>query len=434
MLRNVKIAYESIFANKIRALLTALGIIFGVAAVIAMLAVGTGAQKQVLDQLKLVGVNNIIVQSVYEEEEDAGEEAQSGNELDVKPYSPGLSLLDHANIKNVLPEIKYISSEVAFDCYAYSKQLRKKTKAIGIHSDYFKIFGVQLEKGQFFVGYHNKQKKNVCLLGSKIAKQLFPKSSALNQTIRIGSLNLKVIGVLKNQSGIDENLQSLGINGNNEDIYLPIQTLVLRYKNRSNVQLFDRWSWDDEGGDQNKNQLDKIIIQLNESKYVESSAQFLSKLIARRHNAQEDFKISIPEQILKQQKETDDIFNWLLGAIAGISLLVGGIGIMNIMLASVLERIREIGLRKAVGARTNDIKMQFVLEASFLSLGGGLIGIVLGVSLSYMIDILLDMPTKISTFSIFLSFFISVLTGVIFGYLPAKRAAEQNPLNSLKHD
>jgi putative ABC transport system permease protein len=434
MLRNVKIALESIVANKFRAFLTTLGILFGVAAVITMLSIGRGAQQQILEQLELVGVNNIIVQSIHEEDgEEEEEEAESGNEMNVSPYSPGLNLLDHKNIRSVLPNIKYISSEVAYDCYAYSKELRKKTKAIGVHSDYFEIFGVKLEKGSFFGDFHNMHKKNVCVLGSKLAKQLYPHGSALNETIRIGNLNLKVIGILKNQSGIDENLQSLGINGSNEDIYLPIQTLVLRYKNRSKVETFDRWSWNDET-DNNKNQLDKIVIQMNNSNYVESSAKVLTKMIKRRHNEQEDFKITIPEQILKQQKETDDIFNWLLGAIAGISLLVGGIGIMNIMLASVMERIREIGLRKSIGAKTTDIKQQFILEASFLSLGGGILGIVLGVSLSYIIELGLEMPTEISTFSILLSFIISVLIGVIFGYIPAKNAAEQDPLTSLKHD
>jgi len=225
----------------------------------------------------------------------------------------------------------------------------------------------------------------------------------------------------------------MGINDYNDEIYVPINTIISRFKNRGGISVTNKWQWNS-GTKPNPNQLDKIILQLHDSKKVATSGRVIQKIIARRHNDVADFKLSIPEQILKKQKETDDLFNWLLGAIASISLLVGGIGIMNIMLASVMERIKEIGLRRAVGAKKNDIKAQFVLEALFISLFGGIVGIILGISLSYLVEIFLEMPTKISIFSIFLSFIISVLTGIIFGYLPAQKAAEQNPVNSLKYE
>lgn len=429
MLKNVKIAFESIFANKFRAILTTLGILFGVAAVIAMLAIGSGAQQKILEQLEIVGVNNVIIHSVYEEEIES--ETEEDNTTS-KKYSPGLNLKDHENILTVLPNIKNISSEVGFDCFAYSAQLRKKTKAIGVHNSYFQIFNLRLEQGSFFNSYHNEERKAVCVLGSKLAKQLFPKSSPLNNMIRIGGLNLRVIGILKDLSGINEDLESMGINNYNNELYLPINTMVMRYKNRGKVELFDDWG--DEKGSKNINQLDKIVVQLDASGSVEPTAKVIARLLHRRHNEVEDFKVTVPEQILNQQKETDDIFNWLLGAIASISLLVGGIGIMNIMLASVMERIREIGLRKSIGAQTIDIKFQFIFEALFISLSGGIAGVIIGIGLSYAIELFLDMPTKISFFSIVLSFFISVLTGVVFGYIPAKKAAEQSPVNSLKYE
>ena len=304
---------------------------------------------------------------------------------------------------------------------------------MGVNPDYFKIFNVSLEQGSFFTELHNSSKKKVCLLGSTLRKQLFPKSSPIGQTIRIGKLNLQVIGIMQNVGGISDNLQSMGINDYNNEVYVPIETLLSRYKDRGNINVQNNWSWGG-GKKENPNQLDKIIVQLKNSKDVAPSGKLMNRMIGRRHNQVEDYAVSIPEQTLKQQKETDDLFNWLLGAIASISLVVGGIGIMNIMLASVQERIKEIGLRRAVGAKKNDIKMQFILEASFISLFGGIIGIILGISLSYAVEIFLEMPTKISIFSIFLSFVISVLTGIVFGYLPANKAAEQNPVNSLKYE
>ena len=297
-------------------------------------------------------------------------------------------------------------------------------------SSYFNIFNIELENGNYFYDSHNELRKKVCLLGSKISKLLFPKSNPLGQTIRVGKLNLKVIGVMKKLSGVTESLQDMGINDYNNEVYIPIKTALSRFKDRGKVQVSNRRG----GKSINPNQLDKIVIQLSDNGDMVSTGALLDKMIKRRHNEVEDYSINIPEQTLKQQKETDDLFNWLLGAIASISLVVGGIGIMNIMLASVQERIKEIGLRRAIGAKKNDIKLQFILEASFISLFGGIIGIILGISLSYAVEIFLSMPTKISIFSIFLSFIISVLTGIVFGYLPANKAAEQNPVNSLKYE
>lgn len=430
MLKNAYIAFESILANKFRAILTTLGIIFGVGAVISMLAIGNGAQQKILDQLKIVGVNNIIVQSIYEKDENnlEDEENEPGQ---AKKFSPGLTLKDLSNINEIVPNIEMISPEVAYETYALSATIRKKTKAVGVNPQYFKIFNVSLEQGGFFTELHNTSKKKVCLLGSALSKQLFPKSSPIGKTIRIGKLNLQVIGIIQNVGGISDNLQSMGINDYNNEVYVPIQTLLSRFKDRGRVTVNENRNWSEAD---NPNQLDKIIVQLQQSDEVAASGKLIDRMLTRRHNEVTDYKVNIPEQTLKQQKETDDLFNWLLGAIASISLVVGGIGIMNIMLASVQERIKEIGLRRAIGAKKKDIKQQFILEASFISLFGGIIGIILGVALSFSVEIFLDIPTKISIFSIFLSFIISVLTGIVFGYLPANKAAEQNPVNSLKYE
>ena len=433
MFKNAQIAFDSILANKFRAILTTLGIIFGVGAVISMLAIGNGAQQQILEQLKIVGVNNVIVKSVYEAEKGKSEEeeAEPGQ---AKKFSPGLTLKDFTNIEKITPEIEYISPEVGYETYAVSSTIRKKTKVIGVAPSYFKIFNIDLENGSYFYEPHNEARKKVCLLGSKISKLLFPKSNPIGKTIRVGNLNLRVIGVMKKLSGVTESLQDMGINDYNNEVYIPIKTALSRFKDRGKVTVSEGGRRGGGGDPENPNQLDKIVIQLAEKGDMISTGGLLNKMMERRHNEVKDYSINIPEQTLKQQKETDDLFNWLLGAIASISLVVGGIGIMNIMLASVQERIKEIGLRRAIGAKKSDIKLQFILEASFISLFGGLVGIVLGISLSYAVEIFLEMPTKISIFSIFLSFIISVLTGIVFGYLPANKAAEQNPVNSLKYE
>jgi putative ABC transport system permease protein len=430
MLKNARIALDSILANKFRAILTTLGIIFGVGAVISMLAIGNGAQQKILDQLKIVGVNNVIVQSIYEKEENKQEEEEEETGQS-KKFSPGLTLKDLSNIQEIVPNIELISPEVGYETYVLSATTRKKTRAVGVVPSYFSVFNVALEQGNFFNELQNQTKRKVCLLGSTLSKQLFPKTNPIGKTIRIGKLNLQVIGVIQNVGGVSDNLQSMGINDYNNEVYVPIETLLSRFKDRGRIQINDNRRWSEE---ENPHQLDKIIVQLAQSEDVSPSGELINRMLLRRHNEVEDFKVNIPEQTLKQQKETDDLFNWLLGAIASISLVVGGIGIMNIMLASVQERIKEIGLRRAIGAKKNDIKMQFILEASFISLFGGILGIFLGISLSYSVEVFLEMPTKISVFSIFLSFVISVLTGILFGYLPANKAAEQNPVNSLKYE
>lgn len=431
MQRNILIAIESILANKLRAILTTLGIIFGVAAVIAMLAIGNGAQQKILEQLKIVGANNVFIKTNFSA--DISDE----NKEDKKTFSPGLTLKDFANIKELIPNIRLSSPQVAFDCYANSTSKREKTKLVGVNSDYFRLFSLELQSGSYFNKTHDNHHKKVCVLGSKISKKLFPNTSPLGKVIRVKKLNLTVVGVLNNLSGVSDNLQDMGINDYNSEIYMPIQTMLLRYRDRSSIQLVDPMEWVDENAPKivkNPNQLDKISIQFANSKELESGVELIGKLLKRRHNNAEDYNLVIPEQLLKQQKETDDLFNLLLGAIASISLLVGGIGIMNIMLASVMERIKEIGLRMAIGATKNDIKAQFVFEALFISLSGGIAGILLGVLLSYLIETFLLMPVMISNFSIFISFFISVLVGIIFGYLPAKKAAEQNPVTSLRYE
>ena len=234
--------------------------------------------------------------------------------------------------------------------------------------------------------------------------------------------------------------ESMGIASSNESIYIPIKTMLMRYKNRSMItsRMFQKNDFDEENTTEKKavnyNQLDKIIVQVNETEFVNSTKDILQRMILRRHSGVEDFEITVPELLLKQQQRTKDIFNLVLGAIASISLIVGGIGIMNIMLASVMERIREIGTRLAIGATKKDIIVQFLSESTLISVTGGIIGVFLGIILSVLITKFSGILTIVSVFSVIIAFGISVAVGIIFGYMPAKRAAEKDPVESLRYE
>lgn len=433
--RNIRIAFEALLENKFRSILTALGIIFGVAAVITMLAIGNGAQQQIIEQIEQVGAKNIIIRP-----KSTGNIEESDDEV-TKKYSPKLSLNDVKSIQKVLPCIDQMTPFVTYKTAAIANGKKKNCNLVGVDASYFSIYNLTLEKGTIFSDLQEKKSDAVCLIGANLATKLFAGKSAIGQTLKTNRLQLSIIGIIAPGGKIGESLQNIGMNNYNDEIFVPITTALRRYKDRGRItanSLKDNSDDDDEAPKEIEvgvtDQIEKIVIGITETDYMEESVDILYRLLLRKHNGVEDFEIVIPEQILQQKKQTDDIFNILLGVIAGISLLVGGIGIMNIMLASVLERIKEIGLRMAIGAKKNDIKEQFVYEAGLISLIGGIIGILLGVLLAYIAQWVTGTPTIISLWSVFISFFVSALIGIIFGYIPAKKAAEQDPVNSLRHN
>jgi len=449
----LNIALEAVFLNKFRSVLTALGIIFGVAAVITMMAIGAGAQQEILDQMKLVGVNNIIITPKAEKGsgDDQDSEDSGGQDVgirkDQKRFSPGLTLKDAESIKKIIPSVERISPEVIYETDVIKDGRRTSTKLTGITPDFFTVFGLELKEGTMFNEEQLVDGKPVCIIGPSIQSRFFARENPIGKEIKCGHIWLRVIGVLKkqeiNQSAIDD----LGISDYNNTIYAPIQTLLRRFKDRALVTsaslkggggIIFRGNFTVAfGGSQTgveKNQIDKIVVQVKESSMISPTTKILSKMMSRRHLGVEDIVIKVPELLLRQEQRTKDIFNIVLGAIASISLLVGGIGIMNIMLASVMERIKEIGIRQAIGATKRDVIMQFLTEATLLSFSGGLIGIILGLIFSKVIMEVTGILTIISTLSIFISFGVSVSVGIIFGYMPAKRAASQDPVESLRHE
>ncbi|MBD0400465.1 ABC transporter permease [Flammeovirga sp. EKP202] len=440
ILINLSIAWEAILANTVRSILTALGIIFGVSAVIAMLAVGQGAQQEILNQMKLVGVNNIVVTPKKEQTE---EKVTQLNQGDKDKYSPGLTILDLENIKHTIPNIQKISPEIELETYIIKNGIRRSTKLIGVQNAYFEIYNHTLSSGVLFSNTHFKFGQAVCIIGRGIQTRFFSKEDPIGKQIKCGGQWLTVIGVLKERSSASKNLEKLGIRNANLDVYVPLQTMLIRYQDRAKVTKSDiqqaareenRNNDDVEKKPANYHQLDKVVIQMSESNELPLASEVLQRMLTRRHFDKIDFEISIPEMLLKQQRRTKDIFNIVLGAIASISLIVGGIGIMNIMLASVLERIKEIGLRISLGAKKHDIILQFLLEAVLISLSGGTIGVILGIALAVLISNIADIPTIVSFSSVLISFGVATSIGVIFGISPARKAANQDPIESLRYE
>jgi putative ABC transport system permease protein len=435
-------------------MLTALGIIFGVAAVIAMMAIGRGAQKEILDQMKLVGVNNIVISSKAEKKKssdktDNTSQSQTKDNSDSKEsnkFSPGLTLQDAISIGKVIPTVDKVSPEVIYDMDVIRGGKKSTTKVTGITPDFFSVFNLDLIQGEMFNEDQLTDGKAVCIIGSTIKGHFFSNENPIGKEIKCGPIWLTVIGILRNREVNQQALENLGISDYNNTVYTPIQTLLLRYKDRSivNKNSFQGTQYifsdkgfqviDNDNTNTSRNQVDKIVVQVKESRMMKPTTEVLKRMMLRRHAGVDDIEIKVPELLLKQEERTRDIFNMVLGAIASISLLIGGIGIMNIMLASVMERIKEIGIRQAIGATKRDIVMQFLAESTMISITGGLIGIVLGIALSKLITELTTIPTIVSPWSVVISFGVSATVGIGFGFMPARRASQQAPVSSLRHE
>ena len=447
-LHNVVIAIESIMANQMRSMLTALGIIFGVAAVITMLAIGKGAQQEILEQIKMVGVNNIIVTPIVTPANGEGSEDTAG-ETQKKKFSPGLTLEDVEAIEKVIPTVNRVSPEITLNSFVIKDGKRAGAKLLGVFNSYFEIYNLPLQEGSFFIEYQEENGIPVCVIGANIKNKFFSRENPIGKYIKFDHVWLKVVGVLERNDVNLTRFENIGVNVMNDNIYVPVKTMLMRYQNRALVgtrimgaegMRFGRgmaiiFGSSGEGNESNNyNQLDRIIVQVNESSELNPSTDLLARLLMRRHEEVKDFEITVPELLLKQEQRTKDIFNIVLGAIASISLLVGGIGIMNIMFASVMERIKEIGTRLAIGAQKRDIVVQFLAEAVLISVIGGVIGVIIGITASWLITKFADILTLVTPISVVIAFAVSASVGVIFGYSPAKRASERDPIESLRYE
>lgn len=437
---NFFIAVDAISKNRMRAFLTSLGIIFGVASVISMLAIGKGAEREILEQLKILGTNNIIIEPVIEQEEGKVEEELT-RAREKKRFSPGLTLFDALGIESYIPHVNLVSPEIVDETLLIRAGLKRSVKLVGVKSAYFESSVLELGEGELFTEYHEEHAVPVGIIGYGIKTKFFPQSNPLGKKIKCGNLWLTVVGVLKERPISKKNIQKLGIRDYNMDVYAPITTVLIRHKNRARVTREDILKYSRQQDEENNapqttnyHQVDRIVVQMDKTRYMTAAADIIHRMLKRRHNEVVDFEVIIPRLLLSQEQQTKRIFNIVLGAIASISLIVGGIGITNIMLASVMERIREIGIRQAVGATQKDIVLQFLAEAVTISLTGGFFGIFLGFFISYGIQQSTGILTIVTPLSVVLSFMVSISIGLVFGIVPARKAAKQDPIVSLRYE
>ncbi|MFK8058415.1 MAG: ABC transporter permease [Saprospiraceae bacterium] len=434
---NLKLAIEAVFANPLRAVLTGLGIMFGVGAVIAMLAIGTGAKESILSQMKLIGTNNILVEAVLPAERTGNTQGGSDGEKKIR-WSPGITLNDLAAIRQSIPSVELISPEVVYPVPIIYNGRLERNRVVGIHPSFFPVNNITLGQGRTFHYSEQEAGRPVCIIGANVVKTLFPEGEPMGKLIKCGQVWLRVVGVLEPRGS--GRTGTLGIKDRNNDVYVPTTTALLYFGNRARItqaQIGDDDDDDDDspkGPPKNPHQIDRFVVQVKEVNQLEASADILDRLLARRHRGVEDYTITIPRLLLEQQQRTQDTFNIVLASIAGISLLVGGIGIMNIMLASVLERTKEIGVRRSLGATRKDITQQFLSEAAVISLIGGILGVLIGIGSAQLIASYAEIETVVTSWSVILSFGVAASVGLVFGLLPAQRAAELDPIKALRTD
>jgi putative ABC transport system permease protein len=441
-------AVEAVRHNKLRASLTSLGILFGVASVIAMLAIGRGAEQEILEQMRLLGANNVVIAPIVEQKEEQVKDDQPDKE--VKKYSPGLTYADAEAIAEVVPGVEVTSAEIVVNTALTREGRRRSGKVLGVDTTYFRLNNLELEEGHWFGTLQVSRGLPVAIIGHGVRARFFTTQDPIGRPIKVGGNWLTVVGVLEDRRVSAETAQRLGIRDASMDVYVPVHTMLLRYRNRAELTQRDIEEASQEGtftpnGEDteteaqrqertNRNQLDQIIVRVGETREVPGVADVVRRMLTRRHNGVVDFEITVPELLLKQEQRTKAIFNVVLGAIASISLLVGGIGIMNIMLASVLERIREIGVRRAVGATSREILLQFLSEAVLISVAGGAAGVLLGVALSAGIERGAGVRTLVTGLSVAIAFGVSFAVGLLFGIVPAYRAARQDPVACLRYE
>jgi putative ABC transport system permease protein len=411
-LPDLRLALQNLGVRKLRSLLTMLGMIFGVAAVVSMLSIGAGAQQQVMAFIEQLGVRNLIV--------EAKDVTDSQELMRIRKISPGLSFKD---LRVIRSNVGNLTASTPRKRIAPSSLLPKPRQdmpgVFGVAPEYRDIAGLKLVGGRFFDQDDCDRMTPVCVLGEGAKANLFPQKTAVGQYLKINEQWFRVIGVLGPQLTAQSELSGLKTQDLNNIIYAPIDSVIYRLEDTRSYL---------------RDEIDGLFLQLDKTANSGVIADVVRGILNASHRNAGDFSLVVPAELLAEQKRTQRIFEMVMVAIASISLLVGGIGIMNIMLASILERTHEIGVRRAVGARRRDVLRQFLVEAILISFVGGLLGIGCGFGISRLVAVMAGWSTIVTLNSILLAFLVSVSVGLIFGIYPAAKAARLDPVEALRYE
>jgi len=399
-------ALGSLAEHKLRTTLTMLGMMFGVGAVVAMLSIGAGAERQALALIERLGTRNVVVRAkIYKPEELA----------EIRKKSLGLSMRDVEALQEAVPGVAYVAPRLEIEPYkVLAAGTKTEAKVFGVSHRHAQLVALALAEGRGLDPDDELHHAQVCVIGAGVRRDLFGGDPALGKDVKINDVWCEVVGVLAKDSSNTSSVQGVVVSSSDAEIYLPFTTALRK---------FDR--------DPLKSPLTEMVVRLEPSAPAGETGAVIGTLLDRLHGGTRDFEIVVPEALLRHSRETQRLFNLVMGLIAGISLLVGGIGIMNIMLATVLEQTREIGVRRAVGARRADIRFQFLVTAFTLAMLGGLLGVAMGLAIARIVAAYADWPTVVTTWSVALSLGVSVLVGVASGLYPAVRAARLDPIQAL---
>jgi putative ABC transport system permease protein len=401
---------ESLRSHRLRAFLTMLGMIFGVGAVIAMLSIGAGAERQALALIDALGVRNVMVQ--------VKEPTREAELQELRKTSVGLTERDARALKDAVPGVARVAQKAVVDTYKVLGDAgRAKPRVLGVSPSYGDLMRLSLAEGRFLDEDDLLTFAQVCVLGSAVRRDLFGYSPALGRAVKVNERWLTVVGVLKPVVGAGKEVQGVRLASTANDLYLPVTTAQRKFQT---TPL--------------KSPLDELIVEIQKGESPQQAAGVIDTLMQRLHGGASDYALVVPEALLEQSRRTQRLFDIVMGCIAGISLLVGGIGIMNIMLATVMERTREIGVRRALGATRKDVRNQFMIEAFTISASGGVVGILMGVAIAKGVAFYAGWDTVVTFASIFLATAVSVGVGLISGMYPAARAAQLDPIEALRYE
>ncbi len=420
--RMVKLAVKNLSQYKLRAGLTMLGIIFGVCSVVAMLSVGEGANREIQEKIQRMGSNNILIKSVKVPKD---ENSITSSRNMIATY--GLTYEDAQQFSQYVPNLEASTPMKVLRYDVQYKARKLQTDVIATTPWFLRVQHYRMMRGRFLTGSDMEFGSPVCVIGSRLARILFAGYDPLGKTLSIDHDAYTVVGIAGDiAQGELPPKGELWLEGENQNVYIPLRT----YLNKRG-DLFAQWS--EGGGTFEKIELHELILTIDKQENVVRAVDAARRILRKNHKA-EDYSIVVPLELIRQARETRRLFNIVLGSIAAISLIVGGIGIMNIMLATVSERTREIGIRRALGARRADIVMQFLMETLILSLSGGMIGLVFGALIPLMITAATEVQTVLTFPAFAIAFSVSVTVSVVFGIYPARRAALMDPIEALRHE